>query len=65
MNYLVELYDAKGKKVYNFRGETAMKALLNLAELAQSLETYPFTTASCYHNQIVVWEVELKGELLS
>lgn len=61
LDYLVELYDDTGKKVYNFRQVSPMKALLNLAELANSEnDLYPFTTASCYHNQKVVWEVEIK-----
>ncbi len=60
MNYLVEMYDETGKKTYNFRQHTAESALSNLASLAQSRDTYPFVTATCYLNGKPVWELEFK-----
>lgn len=60
LDYLVELYDATGVKTYNFRQKSAEAAFLNLGELAQKRDLYPFVTATCYLNQKVVWEVEFK-----
>jgi len=59
--FLVEMYDAQGVKVYNFRQKTAPAALEELAQLAAKDDLYPFVTATCYLNSQVVWEFEVKS----
>jgi hypothetical protein len=60
MNYLVEMHDEVGAKVYNFRSKTPMNALSELADYGSKNGLYPFITATCYNGQKIVWEVEIK-----
>ena len=60
MNYLVEMYNEVGAKVYNFRRNTPLNALSELADYGSKNGLYPFITAICYNGQKSVWEVEIK-----
>lgn len=58
--YLLECYNAKGECVDFFHFDTPMRALEALGEISLEEGRFKFDYATCYLNQKVVWELEIK-----
>lgn len=59
-HYHIELYDKKGRIVSSCGALDVFDAFLVLARRITEQRNFDFSHATCYRNQEVYWEVEVK-----
>lgn len=60
MDFLCEIYDAKGARLDYMRFDDPMLALAWVAAKSTLHLGFEFVTATCYHKGVPQWELEIK-----